>query len=80
VSLYAQGSTPMAYDALPFRLYNWRTHAWDSISFSQGTFSTGDVKSYVSAGGRVLLQMVNQDKSIGTFVFGKPLLSVQGDL
>ena len=78
VSLNAQGNTPMSYDSLPFRLYNWQTHAWDSISFSQGTFSTSDMRSYVSAGGRVLLQLTNQDKSLGTFIFGKPLLSVQG--
>jgi len=70
----------MAYDALPFRLYNWQTHTWDSISFNQGTFSTSDVRSYISAGGRVLLQLANQDKTLGTFVFGKPLLSLQGDL
>ena len=80
VSLSAGSNTPMAYDALPFRLYNWQTHTWDSISFNQRTFSTSDVRSYISAGGRVLLQMVNQDKTTGTFVFGKPLLSVQGDL
>ncbi|HEY6542569.1 MAG TPA: hypothetical protein VIZ18_16620, partial [Ktedonobacteraceae bacterium] len=80
VSLYAQGNTPMAYDALPFRLYNWQTHTWDSISFNQGTFSTSDVRSYISTGGRVLLQLANQDKTLGTFVFGKPLLSLQGDL
>lgn len=80
VSLSAQNNTPMSYDALPFRLYNWQTHAWDSISFSQGSFSTSDVKTYVSAGGRVLLQLANQDKTLGTFVFGKPLLSVQGNL
>jgi hypothetical protein len=79
VSLYAQGSTAMAYDTLPFRLYNWQTHAWDSISFSQGTFSTSDVRSYISTGGRVLLQLANQDKTLGTFIFGKPLLSLQGD-
>lgn len=80
VSLYAQGNTPMSYDTLPFHLYNWQTSAWDSISFNQGSFTTSDVRSYISAGGRVLLQMTNQDKTLGAFVFGKPLLSVQGDL
>ncbi len=78
ISPYAQGSTPMSFDTLPFRLYNWQTHAWDTISFNQGTFTTSDVGSYLSAGGRVLLQLANQDKSLGTFIFGKPLLSVQG--
>ena len=80
VSLYAQNNTPMSYDMLPFRLYNWQTRAWDSISFSQGAFSSSNVRSYISAGGRVLLQLTNQDKTLGTFVFGKPLLSVQGNL
>ena len=80
VTLYAQGITPMSFDALPFRLYNWQAHAWDTISFNQGTFSTSDVRSYMSADGRVLLQLANQDKSSGTFVFGKPLLNLQGDV
>jgi hypothetical protein len=80
VTFYAQGSTPMSFDSLPFRLYNWRTHAWDNISFNQGTFTTSDVRSYISTGGRVLLQLTNQDKSLGTFIFGKPLLSLQGDV
>jgi hypothetical protein len=80
VTIYAQGNTPMSFDALPFRLYNWQTHAWDSISFNQGTFSTNNVRSYVSASGRVLLQLANQDKSLGTFVFGKPLLDLQGNV
>ncbi len=80
VTIYAQGNTPMSFDALPFHLYNWHTHAWDTISFNQGTFTTNDVRSYVSASGRVLLQLANQDKSLGTFVFGKPLLSLQGDV
>jgi len=80
VSLSAQGNTPMSYDALPFSLYNWQTSTWDSISFNQGSFTSSDVRSYISAGGRVLLQLTNQDKSLGTFVFGKPLLSLQGHL
>ena len=78
VSTYAQGNTSMSFDTLPFHLYNWQTRAWDAISFNQGTFTTSDVKSYVSAGGRVLLQLANQDKSLGTFIFGKPLLNAQG--
>ena len=79
-NFYPLGSTPASFDTLPFRLYNWQTSAWDSITFSQETFSSNDVRSYISAGGRVLLQLANQDKSLGTFAFGKPLLSVQGDL
>jgi hypothetical protein len=81
LTLYAQGNTPMSFDALPFRLYNWQTHAWDSISFNQqGTFTTNDVSSYMNASGRVLLQLANQDKSLGTFIFGKPLLALQGTI
>ena len=80
VSLEAQGNTPMNYDALPFRLYNWQTHAWDSISFNQNTFTTSDVRSYMSTDGRVLLQLANQDTSLGTFIFGKPLLALQGTI
>ncbi len=80
VSIYAQGNTAESYDALPFHLYNWQTSAWDTISFNQGIFTTNTMRSYVSASGRVLLQLANSDKSLGTFVFGKPLLSLQGDV
>lgn len=80
VSLDVQSSTPMAYDALPFRLYNWHTHAWDNISFSQGSFTTNDSGSYVGASGRVLLQLANHDSSLGTFAFGAPLLNLQGNV
>jgi hypothetical protein len=80
VSFYTSGITPMIFDALPFRLYNWHTHTWDNISFSQSTFSTNDVGSYVSAGGRVLLQLANKDSTLGTFAFSKPLLNLQGTI
>ncbi len=78
VSLYAQVGTSVSVDAMPFRLYNWHTHAWDNISFSQNTFTSSDVGSYIGPSGRVLLQLANQDSSLGTFAFGKPLLNLQG--
>ena len=80
VSLYAQVATQVSADAMPFRLYNWHTHAWDNISFSQGIFATNDSGSYVSASGRVLLQVANHDSSLGTFAFGAPLLNLQGNV
>ncbi|MGH2482702.1 MAG: hypothetical protein ACRDHW_23895, partial [Ktedonobacteraceae bacterium] len=80
VSLYAQVATQVSADAMPFRLYNWHTHAWDNISFNQGTFTSNDVGSYVSASRRVLLQLANRDSSLGTFAFGAPLLNLQGTI
>jgi hypothetical protein len=64
--------------SLPFRLYNWHTGSWDTISLSNNTFTTHNVSAYISPGGRVLLQLVNNDNSLGTLVFSKPSLNLQG--
>ncbi|GAC1350326.1 MAG: hypothetical protein NVSMB27_31760 [Ktedonobacteraceae bacterium] len=58
-------------------LFNWQTKAWDTITLSGFTFSTPDTKAYINADGRVLLRLANQDSSVGTIFFGKPLLSLQ---
>lgn len=78
ISVFAQVGTILAADSLPFRLYNWRTNAWDAISLNQNTFTTNNVSAYIGPGGRVLLQLANKDSSLGTFAFGKPLLNLQG--
>jgi hypothetical protein len=77
----ASGSTTVV-DAgrLQAYLYNWRTGAWDSILLSNYSFSTGDPDPYIGPGGRILLQLANQDNSIGTILFGKPSLDLQGSV
>jgi hypothetical protein len=60
-------------------LYNWRTRSWDAIQLDQVfKYSTDNITPYVGAGGRILLQFANQDSSVGTIVFGKPSLQLQG--
>ena len=63
---------------LPFRLYNWHSGSWNAISLNQGTFTAHNVSAYIGPGGRVLLQLVNKDNSLGPLVFGKPTLNLQG--
>jgi hypothetical protein len=80
LDLYDQSGTVQDPDLLPFYLYNWHKHAWDSISLSQSIFTTGAVSAYIGPGGRVLVQLNNeiQDSWFGPITFGKPLLSLQG--
>jgi hypothetical protein len=78
ISVYAQIGTSVSVDAMPFRLYNWYSRSWDNISFSQNSFTSNDVGSYIGPSGRVLLQLANKDSTLGTFAFGKPLLTLQG--
>ncbi len=64
--------------SLPFRLYNWHTGSWDTISLNNDNFTTNNVRAYIGPSGRVLLQLANNDNSLGTLVFSKPSLSLQG--
>jgi len=63
---------------LPLRLYNWHTATWDSIVLKQGSFTTNKVAAYIDPGGRVLLQLANQDTSLGTTIFSTPSMNLQG--
>jgi hypothetical protein len=78
LNLISQGITAPNADSLPFRLYNWHTNTWNAISLNQNTFTTNNVSAYISPTGRVLVQLDNKDSSLGTFLFGKPLINLQG--
>jgi hypothetical protein len=78
LNLVAQGTPTPNAGSLPFRLYNWHTHTWDAISLNQSAFTTNNVSAYIGSGGRVLVQLNNKDSSLGTFLFGKPLINLQG--
>jgi hypothetical protein len=78
LNLVSQGITTPNADSLPFRLYNWHSKTWDAISLNQNTFTTNNVSAYIGPTGRVLVQLDNKDSSLGTFLFGKPLINLQG--
>ncbi len=63
---------------LQAHLYNWQTGTWDVIQLNGYTFATSDTGAYISAEGRVLLQLSNQDSMVGTILFGRPSLDLQG--
>lgn len=77
-NLFAQVGTILNPGSLPFRLYNWHSHSWDAISLNQNSFTTTNVSAYISPDGRILLQLANTNRSLGTFAFGKPSLNLQG--
>jgi hypothetical protein len=56
-------------------LYNWQTGAWDTISLHKNSFTTGNSGVYIDPGGRVLLQVTNQNSAMGKLFFGTPLLA-----
>jgi uncharacterized membrane protein YhaH (DUF805 family) len=74
----ASGIVTSSPNILPFHLYNWHSGSWNAISLNQGNFTTHNVSAYIGPGGRVLLQLVNKDNSLGTLVFGNPTLNLQG--
>ncbi len=56
------------------RLYNWNTHAWDSITLNNATFITSNTKDYLGTGARILVQVVNQSQ--GILLLEKPSLNL----
>jgi hypothetical protein len=67
--------TPVNTSHLHAQLYNWLTATWDTVTFQQDAFTTRNTEAYVGPGGRILLQLSNQDETLGTLYFGTPSLS-----
>jgi len=63
---------------LQANLYNWQTGTWDTITLQKDTFTTSDAQAYIGPGGRALLQISNQNASLGKLFFGRPSLSLIG--
>ena len=80
INVIAQVGSGSLSDAssIPFHIYNWHSSSWDAISLNQISFTTNNVGAYISATGRVLVQFSNMNNRLGSLVFGKPLVSLQG--
>ena len=78
IDVLAQAGSVSATNASLFRLYNWHTNSWDSISLDQNTFTTNDIGAYMSTNGRVILQFSNTDSQLGPLDFGRPIINLQG--
>jgi hypothetical protein len=61
-------------------LYNWHTGNWDTVSFNQSSLLISKAQNYVNAQGRVLIQIANQDSSLGQIVVTRPILQLQGNV
>jgi hypothetical protein len=64
-------------DLIQASLFNWHTMTWDRITLFSGSFTTTNTPAYIGPGGRVLLQVANEDPS-GLLLFAKPSLSLKG--
>jgi hypothetical protein len=78
INALAQDGSVSAANTSPFRLYNWHSKSWDSISLDQNGFTTNNVGAYISATGRVILQFSNPDSKSGPVDFGRPIINLQG--
>src|SRR6266851_3044311 len=58
------------------RLYNWVTGSWNTIALDSFTFTTENIRTYTNLDGHVLLQVVNQNASLGAILFVKPSLGL----
>jgi hypothetical protein len=68
--------TPVNTSHMHAQLFNWQTGTWDTITFHQDAFTTTNTTAYVGSGGRILLQLSNQDDLQGMMLyFGTPSLS-----
>jgi hypothetical protein len=58
------------------RLYNWSMHAWDTVPLNNASFVTSNTNTedYLSADGRILVQVVNGSQ--GLLLLEKPSLNV----
>lgn len=61
-------------------LYNWHTGNWDIVNFNQNTLLISKAQNYANAQGRVLMQIANQDSSLGQIVVTRPILQLQGNV
>jgi hypothetical protein len=60
------------------QLFNWLTDTWDTVTFHQDAFTTRNTEAYIGTGGRILLQLSNDDELDGMMLyFGTPSLSFQ---
>jgi hypothetical protein len=58
------------------RMYNWSMNTWDTVSLNNNTFVTTNTKAYLSADGRVLMQVINKDTIQGILFLEKPSLNL----
>lgn len=59
-------------------LYNWHTGKWDAVLINAFAIQIKSTDPYIGHGGRVLLQIANQDATQGTIVLSRPTLQLQG--
>lgn len=59
-------------------LYNWQTGTWDEKTFGSYEFKVDNAQAYIGPGGRILIQLDNQDSSLGSIVFATPTVEANG--
>lgn len=69
---------PTDVNHLQTYLYNWQTHQWDSYTMSNYSFSVSNPAPYIGPNGRVLMQFLNTDSTLGQVLLAKPTLNILG--
>jgi hypothetical protein len=59
-------------------LYNWQAKSWDAYTMQNYSFSVDNTAPYIGPNGRVLVQFLNTDSTLGSVLLAKPSLDVQG--
>jgi uncharacterized membrane protein YhaH (DUF805 family) len=59
-------------------LYNWQTHSWDGFTLNQYHYTPVNTQAYIGPGGRVLVQLNNDNPAVGNTLVGTPSLDIQG--
>ena len=74
------GLAPPSQDASHMHgyLYNWQKLSWDSFTLDQYRYTPAHTQAYIGPGGRVLVQLNNDDPTIGNILVGTPCLDIQG--
>jgi hypothetical protein len=59
-------------------LYNWQANSWDAYTMQNYVFYVNNTAPYIGPNGRVLVQFLNTDSTLGSIILAKPSLSLQG--
>ncbi|HLI06463.1 MAG TPA: hypothetical protein VKV40_07840 [Ktedonobacteraceae bacterium] len=71
-------SGPTDVNHMQTYVYNWQSNSWDSYPMQEFNLSLDNIAPYIGPNGRVLVQFLNTDPSVGSILLARPSLSVDG--
>ncbi len=76
----SSSSGPTDVNHMQTYLYNWQTKSWDSYPMQEFNLSVDTTAPYIGPNGRVLVQFLNTDSTVGSILLARPSLSVDGTI